>query len=503
MSNETIEPIKNDENTQLENTSKKIYILIFVMIIVLYFLFKSENTDIFKNITDITNKLFFYIKKLEIFKNINVNIKGYQAFGIVSFFLYIFTILFIYIYNPLHIKDKYPIYTYITLIICLLFLIITFFYQRTDHNFNKEFINEEFINEDLNNKKFKNKINEKNGKYLILTDYSTSYIYQFIYILLAIIFIIFSIYSVSYIFGKTDFTLIGIETLISKILTFSIIIGILAIIYKSLNIDTENNDVKPTTITLFLNLLKNVIFYIPCLFIDLIELIKHEYKITKKTELIILFIEIVLISLYFLIPYLLNLFRDSNKLLNDCVYLNNKKTIGTFQNLHEINENLNNTKEEIENSKFKYEYSISGWFYINPQPPNTNPSYNKYTNILNYGNKPIIEYKGSINSLRIKCEINNDYQQILYETNNIPLQKWNNIVINYDHGIMDIFINGNLVNSTNELVPYMKYENIIIGNENGIHGGICNIQYNTKLMSKSSIETNYKLLRDKMKPIFF
>lgn len=483
MSNETIEQINNDENTQLENTSKKIYILIFVIIIVLYFLFKSENTDIFNNITDITNKLFDYIKKLELFKNINVNIEGYQAFGIVSFFLYIFTILFIYIYNPLHIKDKYPIYTYITLIICLLFLIITFFYKRTNHN--KEIA----------------KINDDNN-YLILTEYST-YIYQFIYILLAIFFIIFSIYSVSYIFGKTDFTLIGIETLISKILTFSIIIGILAIIYKSLSIDTDNNDVKPTTITLFLNLLKNVIFYIPCLFIDLIELIKHEYKITKKTELIILFIEIVLISLYFLIPYLLNLFRESNKLLNDCVYLNNKKTIGTFQNLHEINENLNNTKEEIENSKFKYEYSLSGWFYINPQPPNTNPSYNKYTNILNYGNKPIIEYKGSINSLRIKCEINNDYQKILYETTNIPLQKWNNIVINYDHGIMDIFINGNLVNSTNELVPYMKYENIIIGNENGIHGGICNIQYNTKLMSKNSIETNYKLLRDKMKPIFF
>lgn len=482
MSNELI---NNDENIQIQNTNKKIYILAFVMIIILYILFKSEkseNTDIFKNITDKTNDFIDYLKNLGLFKSLNINIKDYQAFGIISFFLYITTILFIYIYNPLHIKDKYPIYTFITFIIGLLFIIITFFYKRTQNNFPQN------INKD---------------NYLILKDYST-YIYQFIYILLAIFFIIFSIYSLSYIFGKTDFTLIGIQSLISKFITFSIIIGLLAIVYKSLSIETSQSQTTSTsTTTLFLNLIKSVIFYIPCLFIDIIDALKHEYKITTKTEWIIFFIEIILISLYFIFPYLLSLFHDNTQLLNECVYLNNKKTIGTFQNLHEINQNLNNTKEEIENSKFKYEYSLSGWFYINPQPPNTNPSYNKYTNILNYGNKPRIEYKGSTNSLRIKCEIDNDYEKILYETTNIPLQKWNNIVINYDHGIMDIFINGNLVNSTNELVPYMKYENIVTGSENGIHGGICNIQYDTKLMSKNSIETKYKLLRDKMKPLFF
>jgi hypothetical protein len=88
----------------------------------------------------------------------------------------------------------------------------------------------------------------------------------------------------------------------------------------------------------------------------------------------------------------------------------------------------------------------------------------------------------------------------LYETKDIKYQKWNNIVVNYDAGTMDVFINGLLVSSTPEIAPYMTYENVIVGQENGIQGGICNVVYYKHILSAGKINTAYKLLRNKSTP---
>jgi hypothetical protein len=90
----------------------------------------------------------------------------------------------------------------------------------------------------------------------------------------------------------------------------------------------------------------------------------------------------------------------------------------------------------------------------------------------------------------------------LYETSDIKHQKWNNIVVNYDGGIMDVFINGALVSSTPEIAPYMTYENVIVGQTNGIQGGICNVMYYKHILSSGKINMAYKLLRNKHVPLF-
>ena len=63
------------------------------------------------------------------------------------------------------------------------------------------------------------------------------------------------------------------------------------------------------------------------------------------------------------------------------------------------------------------------------------------------------------------------------------------------------FINGLLVSSTPEIAPYMTYENVIVGEQNGIQGGICNVVYYKHILSAGKINMAYKLLRNKDIPL--
>lgn len=124
------------------------------------------------------------------------------------------------------------------------------------------------------------------------------------------------------------------------------------------------------------------------------------------------------------------------------------------------------------NKPFNYQYSISCWIYINPQPPNTSPAYNKYSSLLNYGNKPNIMYKGRDNDLMIQM-LKGEHKQIkTFHTKDLLLQKWNHIVINYVNNNLDVFLNTKLVGSEANITPFMSHDMITTGENNGIHGGI-------------------------------
>ena len=48
---------------------------------------------------------------------------------------------------------------------------------------------------------------------------------------------------------------------------------------------------------------------------------------------------------------------------------------------------------------------------------------------------------------------------------------------------------------------YMKYENITVGAEKGIEGGICNVVYYNRILSKGDIEMSYKFLNKQNPPV--
>ena len=186
-----------------------------------------------------------------------------------------------------------------------------------------------------------------------------------------------------------------------------------------------------------------------------------------------------------------NELQKSKLLLNDPVYLNNKKILTSFENV----------KMENFDMEYNYNYAISFWVFVRAQPPSFGEQYNKYTSILNYGEKPNILYNGSINKLKVVMNNGRNKKPVEHVIDNFPLQKWSNIVINYDSGILDIFMNKKLLASIKGVVPYMNQDQITIGSDNGIGGGICNVVYYPSSISKDRIDMNYKILSNKNPPI--
>ena len=69
----------------------------------------------------------------------------------------------------------------------------------------------------------------------------------------------------------------------------------------------------------------------------------------------------------------------------------------------------------------------------------------------------------------------------------IPLQRWNKIVLNYDHGTLDIFINGELVHSQQN-TQLLSLATISAGSQNGINGGIKDVRWFDKPLTKNQID---------------
>ena len=187
----------------------------------------------------------------------------------------------------------------------------------------------------------------------------------------------------------------------------------------------------------------------------------------------------------------INTLEKSKILLMNPVYLKNKKHISDFE------------KEKIDNFdiEYNYNYALSGWFFFRANALKAVAQSDNYKSILNYGDKPNILYSSIDNKLKIKMNNGKHQKPKVFIIDDVPLQKWNNIVINYDSGILDIFMNSKLLASFNNIVPYMSQDQITIGEKDGIAGGVCNIVYFPQSISKDRIDINYKILSNKNPPV--
>ena len=154
--------------------------------------------------------------------------------------------------------------------------------------------------------------------------------------------------------------------------------------------------------------------------------------------------------------------------------------------------------------KFNYNYGMSFWLYLDSV---NETQIDKYLTVLNYGDKPKVEYNPVQNIMRITVQSNEENKdaepRVIYTLNTVLLQKWNNIIINYIGGTIDIFYNGELVASALNVSPYMSYDALTSGQDNGITGGICNLVYFTKSMTAKQIYYLYNILKDTSPPVMY
>jgi len=295
--------------------------------------------------------------------------------------------------------------------------------------------------------------------------------------------------------------------IISFILSIFLIISILILIYKTIFVKLPSNSANKAKGGFF-DLIVNLIFYIPCLFSGVFDFIMKtgvsEYNSNTTGNVLILFITILLLLLYIFLPNIeqaVNL-QGGKQLVENPVYTN---TLYPLANYEQLNGNDN----------FDYQYAISFWVFLDSFGPNSSSSHNEYTSVLNFGGKPNVLYKGSTNTLMITMdqikllektknrllEFDDNGNRIIYTNKNMLLQKWNNIIINYNGGTLDVFLNGELVKSSIEVIPYMKLDALTIGSDGGVNGGICNVVYYKKPLTMTKVYYIYNNVKNKTPPV--
>ena len=291
---------------------------------------------------------------------------------------------------------------------------------------------------------------------------------------------------------------------VSFLLNLSLVLVVLMLVYKTINVELpgKSNSKKDS----FFSLILNLILYIPCalsgVFSSGVKTATGDNSEIISSIMLLVF-AIILFIAYYKFPSITALFtlQGGKLLVNNSVDTNTLYTLASY-------EELNGT------DKFEYQYGLSFWVFLDANSPSASSSSNKFVSLLNYGNKPNILYRASTNTLMVTMEqkgltknknklidFDENGNRIIYKQNDILLQKWNNIIINYSGGTLDIFFNNVLVKSAIEVVPYMTLDSLTIGTNDGINGGICNVVYFKTPLTTTKMYILYNMVKDKTPPI--
>ena len=421
-----------------------------------------------------------------------------------------------------------------------------------------------------------------------------------------LIILVISMFLAFYIAYNTIVSILIATSKVSIIFTVAILIVILAII----NSYTKMYDTDVPNI--YIDFIKDLIFYIPCLLTDFIDFIKQDYKNTPSTTIILFIVLVIICFLYMGISVIT--FNDPLLLIDSPVYLNthiisyNRNELSdiiiqsrpwyerellriqniqigsnltkttadisnTFQQeidfLHKINllpkeaftsviaseifpSHLNiseydkyvikqamynnskiidqindlsgNTQSEfvrmiiyqqkhlmgiyewvllhlalynssnLSKSIFgdifsnTYHYGISFWVFLNPPQSITGKDI-----IFQYGTRPSMYYNHDTKELSLEITDVNSKNTILYQTSNILYQRWNHIIMNYNYGTFDLFINNNLVSTNTNIVKQIATDELFqvgfLTNNN--LGGISKMKYSEEPYQLNQIERLY------------
>ena len=318
-------------------------------------------------------------------------------------------------------------------------------------------------------------------------------------IVISSLIIVWIVYNVQHITGRLGLT--------SFILNLLLVIAICAMIYKTINAQLPQGNAQKNAL---FSVVINTMFYIPCVFNtgfdSIMSVFIGNYDSNTTGYIALSGLIVMLVAMYFSYPLLYNTInlQGGKQLVNAPMPINTSQDYGTYETLND-------------DTNYEYNYAISFWFYIDALPPNTSSAYKTYTSLLNYANKPNVLYNAEKNKLIItikqqdlQANTENKFIQfvegdtdtrVLYENNNILLQRWNNIIINYNGGVLDVFMNGELQQSNVGVVPYYTLDALTIGNNDGISGKICNVVYFNKSLSRNNMFYLYNMVKDENPPI--
>jgi hypothetical protein len=266
-----------------------------------------------------------------------------------------------------------------------------------------------------------------------------------------------------------------------------------------------------------------VLFFLPCILNDAAAALLREFQLTSWSVYLFLLVELALIALYVSLPTITKSVMgtdDSQALIlaNNPIRLReNYQTLATSPKLY-----------DPVNGTYRKNYAISMWIFVNPSTQQM-AGYQKETQIFSYGNKsqiakidhvkPMICYYGGGTSTDNLADRNkfvfyfSRYPPANLEERNkwsydaeMPLQRWNYVVINYSVNAATLFINGEHKHTCelrDALPEYSQLDTITAGDPTGpgLHGGLCNVVFYKHILTPEQIAFSYNLMKDKDPPL--
>jgi hypothetical protein len=306
------------------------------------------------------------------------------------------------------------------------------------------------------------------------------------------------------------------------ILNIAILVGILAMIVRFIGAESPNYISGPPT---WSSLLFKIVIYLPCMCLNLVDYFRGELKLAQRqwSYVILILFEIAFVALLFLLPKVFDAVVNHNGevILDKVMPLNAQSEPFDITTVGSDNSpTVSLTPSLAENVKTNtphYSYGISAWFYIHPEPPKN--SYSAASNgisILNFATDsndtnaaqgaPNILFVPKTNQLVISVQTETNNNASVTIPNEILLQRWNHLFINFNNnGIMDVFLNNHLESSTPNIIPKLPKTLIVGSNPGGIYGQACNVVYYKDVVGSQGVSWIYnthKLLNPPLKPNF-
>ena len=292
-----------------------------------------------------------------------------------------------------------------------------------------------------------------------------------------------------------------LEQIIS-IINFLLLMGLVALVLSLFNFNTSSSLVlsNNTGLGFIFSFILKLILYIPCFLIDCSNVLREQLQIAKKeyTVVIILLIEIALIASKFLIPKIFNkVITSDGVVLTDKVYpLEIKNHVSIPNSIKVLTKSVN--------------YGVSSWIYIHPVPNNTNEAYVQNTSLINCGNVPDMQFNAEKGAIIFSVDVtdaNGSKRTVIVPDKKtqrdvkIVYSRWNNVFVNFIDGGMDIFVNGDLVISEPNIIPYQNPNGVIIGSSPGVYGEMCNLVYYKTHVLAQNIKLMYESMKDMNPPV--